>query len=982
MRLGKSRALRLSGRVVLAAVLLVGMVAVPAGALETFAGLEIISVDSSEVVASNGGSQNDARPVMSDDGRYVVFATYDALDPADTNATWDVYRRDRVDGVTELVTVSRVGAANPNVDSWPYAVSDDGNRVLLGSYQDLVPEDTNLGQNLYVCDIDAGTYTLLDLYGDGAAFSQLEDCSLSGDGSLVVLCSYNDDFVPEDTYSTRDIYAYDVDTGEVMWVSAADMTVPEYDRGSRDPSVTDDGATVLFFTGKSLDVADTNAQQDLYTYDTATGVCTLVDVYADGSALGDDPNNIRISGDGSAVVWESYYAPFVLDDRYSSKDIYWFGLDSRELKWASRHRTGGDEIDSGSREPSISDDGRFVTFFTGKDLTVEDTNGSQDFYIVDIETGVPTRVDLFGDGSSPGSSDIYSIDMSGDAGTIVFSTDRNLDPADTNGNWDVYAAEILETVVAGSDSYSVTRNGVLTVDALTGVLPNDVASSGDPLTATVLDDVANGTLVLAPDGSFVYTPDLGFQGVDSFTYLASDGMYSGGGLVEIDVTNAIPVADAESFSVPQDGFLLRPAGTLLDGDTDANGDTLYAFKASDPAHGTVMISPDGGFVYTPTAGYFGPDSFTYVANDGQDDSLAATVSITVVATSANIAPVAVADSYSTPQDTALYVTEATGLLDNDTDADADPLTAIKVTDPGHGTVTVSSDGSFLYTPAAGYSGADSFTYKANDGTDDSASATVSLTVVAAPANIAPVAVGEAYVGVEDTALYIPEATGLLLNDTDADADPLTAIKVTDPGHGTVTVSSNGSFLYTPAAGYSGPDSFTYKANDGTDDSAPATVDITVEPADLPLTPIYRFYNRLNATHFYTNSAAEREDVLKRLWATYTYEGVAFLVDPETDVAPLYRFYNKKTGSHFYTVSADEKAQVEALYSATYTYEGVAFGVSAAAAPGKIPVYRFYNVRTGCHFYTASAAERDTVQATMAATFLYEGVGFYVSTDTN
>ena len=72
----------------------------------------------------------------------------------------------------------------------------------------------------------------------------------------------------------------------------------------------------------------------------------------------------------------------------------------------------------------------------------------------------------------------------------------------------------------------------------------------------------------------------------------------------VDVTNAIPVADAESFSVPQDGFLLRPTGTLLDGDTDANGDTLYAFKASDPAHGTVAVGPmPYEWLYTPDPDY-------------------------------------------------------------------------------------------------------------------------------------------------------------------------------------------------------------------------------------------------------------------------------------------------------------------------------------------------------------------------------------------
>ncbi len=96
----------------------------------------------------------------------------------------------------------------------------------------------------------------------------------------------------------------------------------------------------------------------------------------------------------------------------------------------------------------------------------------------------------------------------------------------------------------------------------------------------------------------------------------------------------------------------------------------------------------------------------------------------------NSAPVANNDSYSTGEDTALSV-PAPGVLGNDSDADSDPLTAVLVSGPAHGTLTLNPDGSFSYTPTANYSGADSFSYKANDGTADSNVATVSLTVVSA-----------------------------------------------------------------------------------------------------------------------------------------------------------------------------------------------------------------------------------------------------------
>jgi VCBS repeat-containing protein len=97
---------------------------------------------------------------------------------------------------------------------------------------------------------------------------------------------------------------------------------------------------------------------------------------------------------------------------------------------------------------------------------------------------------------------------------------------------------------------------------------------------------------------------------------------------------------------------------------------------------------------------------------------------------------------------------------------------------------------------------------------------------ALPGNPPPVAVNDSYSTNEDTALTVP-APGVLGNDSDADGNPLTAVRVSGPAHGTLTLNSNGSFTYTPAANYNGPDSFTYKANDGAAESNLATVSITV-----------------------------------------------------------------------------------------------------------------------------------------------------------
>jgi VCBS repeat-containing protein len=195
------------------------------------------------------------------------------------------------------------------------------------------------------------------------------------------------------------------------------------------------------------------------------------------------------------------------------------------------------------------------------------------------------------------------------------------------------------------------------------------------------------------------------------------------------------VAHSDSYSLAEDGSLTVPAAGLLANDSDVDGDALTAALVSGSAHGTLTVNADGSFTYTPDADYNGPDSFTYKANDGSTASGVATVNIGV--TAVNDTPVAQDDSYSLSEDGSLTV-PAAGLLANDSDGDGDALTAALVSGPAHGTLSLNADGSFTYTPDADYNGADSFTYKANDGTANSPVATVDLTVT--PVNDAPVLV--------------------------------------------------------------------------------------------------------------------------------------------------------------------------------------------------------------------------------------------------
>ena len=156
------------------------------------------------------------------------------------------------------------------------------------------------------------------------------------------------------------------------------------------------------------------------------------------------------------------------------------------------------------------------------------------------------------------------------------------------------------------------------------------------------------------------------------------------------------------------------------------------------------------------------------------------------------------------------------------------------------------------------------------------------------------------------------------------------------------------------------------------------VDANQPPIENTPGAVWRFYNRSSGVHFYTADYAEMEHVRRTLSSAYTYEGVAYVVDRvnPSNSSPLYRFYNMKTGSHFYTADPAEKDRVAGTLPSVYHYDGPAYAISRTAAPGARAIWRFYNRANGSHFYTASAAERDSTVAQLFSTYAYEGTAFY------
>ncbi|NDK36985.1 Ig-like domain-containing protein, partial [Rhodovulum sulfidophilum] len=203
-------------------------------------------------------------------------------------------------------------------------------------------------------------------------------------------------------------------------------------------------------------------------------------------------------------------------------------------------------------------------------------------------------------------------------------TSAALDPSDFVGLLPMNAPPL-----ANDDSYSVHAGEVLTVAAGAGLLANDSDADGDAINATSIEAPVNGTINIAADGSFDYTPNAGFVGTEVLTYTVSDGTTFSQAEVTIAVANTPPAAVDDSYSVHAGEVLTVAAGAgLLANDSDADGDAINVTSIEAPANGTINIAADGSFDYMPNAGFVGTEVLTYTVSDGTTFSQAE-VTITV-----------------------------------------------------------------------------------------------------------------------------------------------------------------------------------------------------------------------------------------------------------------------------------------------------------------------------------------------------------------
>lgn len=424
------------------------------------------------------------------------------------------------------------------------------------------------------------------------------------------------------------------------------------------------------------------------------------------------------------------------------------------------------------------------------------------------------------------------------------------------------------SVVEGGDiTISKTELSVTDEDELPGEIQYSIVDAptagrlelttdpGVSVSSFTQADIDNNLLRFVHDGS---------EADDSFTFSISDG--SGGtiGTTLFSITN-LRVNDAPVNSTPtsqttsEDTPLVFSSGAgngISVSDVDLSGGLigirLVATNGTltlGSTSGLVFATGDGnsdadivfagliadvnnaleGLTFAPTADYNGLAGVRVISRDmgssgsGGEQIDDDTIEITVTAVNDN--PVASDDEYSINEDITLTVSAANGLLSNDSDIDGDALSVVAVSSTANGALSLSADGSFVYTPNENFNGVDSFTYRATDGSLQSETRTVTLNVAAV--NDASVSIDDEFTIDQLTVLELSAANGVLVNDLDVEADELQAVLVDGPQNGRLVLNADGSLTYKPNATFFGEDTFTYRSVDGSDDGSIATVRIVV-----------------------------------------------------------------------------------------------------------------------------------------------------------
>ncbi len=359
---------------------------------------------------------------------------------------------------------------------------------------------------------------------------------------------------------------------------------------------------------------------------------------------------------------------------------------------------------------------------------------------------------------------------------------------------------VNDAPVAANDSASTPKNVAVTVP----VLVNDSDPEGDPLTIISVSPT-NGTANIVGT-NVVFMPATNFLGTAFVGYAITDG--NGGtnsALITISVTNRLPVTANDLADAPENVAVTIP---VLVNDSDPDGDALTIISVN-PTNGIASISGTN-VVFAPATNFLGVATIGYVITDGFGGMNQALITVTVT----NVPPLATPDSYSMAQN----VTNTLSPLINDiAQTPGGNLTIISVT-PTNGTAVIAGT-NVIFTPTLNFVGVATIGYVITDNVGGTNSSVITVNVT----NLPPVAFGQSVSLTENT------ARNLTLTGSDPISLPLTYIIVSGPANGTLTAinTNTGAVTYTPSLNYTGADVFTFRVNNGYNNSLAATVNILV-----------------------------------------------------------------------------------------------------------------------------------------------------------
>lgn len=375
--------------------------------------------------------------------------------------------------------------------------------------------------------------------------------------------------------------------------------------------------------------------------------------------------------------------------------------------------------------------------------------------------------------------------------------------------------------IANDDSDATIINTPVVVDVLAN--DSDPDNGLNPASVSVTSGPSNGsTSVNLANGAITYTPNLDFYGVDSFVYQVCDNTSPafGGPFCDSATVTITVYAPPDAVNDTAVTSIDTPVNTIVvANDTDPEGGLVPSSVTiiTDGVHGTAVSNGDGTVTYTPDAGYFGSDVYTYQVCDNTPVPLGPLCDTATVTVTIKSPPIAQNDSAVTNQNESVVIDVPAN--DYDLDGTIDLTTVTIITPPTNGTLSVNPvNGQVTYTPTTGYAGPDSFTYQIcdNDGLCDTALVTIGIA-----ANAPPIANDDSAI----TLVGVPVDITILSNDSDLDGTLGLPTVTIPPTNGIVSINGSGVATYTPAPGFFGVDTFTYQVCD--DDAACDTALVTI-----------------------------------------------------------------------------------------------------------------------------------------------------------